>query len=76
MKVKKLIGTLDRVEGNTAIIIVGEEDGTLDITRSLLPEGSKEGDILSIKIEKKEKKTLDEKERVEGLIKKLSSDKN
>jgi hypothetical protein len=71
------IGTLDRFEAEMGVILAGEDgENSIMLSKKLLPQGSKEGDILSIKIEKKEKKTLDEKNRVEGLINKLSSNKS
>lgn len=73
MKKKAFYGILDRIEGNVAVILVGEDEGTVEIPKTLLPDGSREGDMLSVKLEIKDKKTRSEKERVERLIKKLSS---
>jgi len=67
----KFYGTLDRIEGSTAVILVGEDGDTIEISKDLLPEGCKEGDIVSFKIEVKDKKTKKEKEKVEKLIDKL-----
>ena len=69
---KNFIGTLDRIEGNIAVILVGESGDTVELSRELLPEGYKEGDIILFKLTVKDKKTKDEKEKVAGLIKKLS----
>jgi hypothetical protein len=68
----KFTGTLDRIEGNTAVILVGEEGSTIEISKDLLPQGVKEGDIISFKLEVKDKKTRAEKEKISRLIKKLS----
>lgn len=73
MNNKRFNGTVDRFEGNTAVILAGDDEGTVEISRDLLPAGCKEGDIVSFKIEVKDSKTLAEKEKVEKLIKKLSS---
>jgi len=70
---QKFYATLDRIEGSRAILIAGDEGDTLEISRKLLPDDCKEGDMLSVTLEKKDKKTRSEKERVEKLIKKLSS---
>jgi len=71
---KKLFyGTIDRVEGKTAVILVGEEGDLIQIPTDLLPQGYKEGDIVSFKLEVKDKKTKAEKEKIERLIKKMSS---
>jgi len=72
MKNIKFYGTLDRFEGNIAVILIGDEGETIEISKDLLPEGCKEGDLISFKLEKKDKKTKIEKEKVENLIKKLA----
>jgi hypothetical protein len=65
-------GILDRMEGKMAVLLVGDDGETIELSLSLLPEGTKEGDLISFKLEKKDKKTKAEKEKVETLIKKLS----
>ena len=72
MKNIKFYGTLDRFEGNIAVILIGDEGETIEISKSLLPDGCKEGDLISFRLEKKDKKTKAEKEKVERLIGKLS----
>lgn len=69
---KIFVGAIDRIEGNIAVIIVGEDDGIVEITKGLLPQGAKEGDLVSFKLDIKDKKTLAEKKKIEKLIKKLS----
>ena len=73
MKNKRFYGTIDRVESGIAVILVGEDEGTIEISKELLPVGCKEGDLISFRLEAKDKKTKAEKEKIEGLIKKLSS---
>jgi len=73
MKNKRFYGTIDRIEGGIAVILVGEDEGTIEISKDLLPAGCKEGDLISFRLEAKDKKTKAEKEKIEGLIKKLSS---
>jgi len=68
---RSFTGILDRIEGRKAVVLIG--DDALDIAKSLLPDGSKEGDIISFRLELKDKKTKEEKEKAEKLIKKLSS---
>ena len=68
---RSFTGILDRIEGKTAVVLVGED--ALEMAKELLPEGTKEGDIISFKLELKDKKTKVEKEKIEKLIKKLSS---
>jgi hypothetical protein len=66
--------TIDRVEGKLAVLLIGE-DGKLKVNMplSLLPEGCKEGDILSISIERNPEATQQAKERVSGLMEKLKN---
>jgi hypothetical protein len=68
----KFYGTLDRIEDNTAVLLVGEDGDTIEISKDLLPAGCKEGDLVSFKIELKDKKTKKEKEKIERLIEKLA----
>ena len=67
---RSFTGILDRIEGKTAVVLVGED--ALEMAKELLPEGTKEGDIISFKLELKDKKTKVEKEKIAKLIKKLS----
>jgi hypothetical protein len=66
--------SLDRIEGDIAVLLVRDEETIkLDIPLSLLPESSKEGDIFYISITKDEKETDDAKHRVTSLIEKLKN---
>lgn len=68
--------TLDRIENKTAVLLVRpEEDKRISVPFSLLPEGSKEGDILDIDIRIDEKETELAKERVKLLRDKIMSRK-
>lgn len=68
--------SLDRIEGDIAVLLVRDEESIkIDILLSLLPEGSREGDILDIRIIRDEKETDDEKQRVTSLIEKLKNKK-
>jgi Protein of unknown function (DUF3006) len=73
MKKRSFYGTLDRIEGDIAVILAGEDEGKLEISKNLLPEGYKEGDIMTIKFDIKDKKTKDKKEEIEKLINKLAN---
>ena len=68
---RSFMGILDRIEGKTAVVLVGED--ALEMAKELLPTGAKEGDMISFKLELKDRKTKEEKEKMEKLIKKLSS---
>lgn len=67
--------TIDRVEGKLAVLLISSDGGSieLNVPLILLPEGSKEGDILDININKNEKETEEAKKRVTNLIEKLKS---
>lgn len=68
--------TLDRVENKIAVLLVRPEETTkISIPLSLLPEGSKEGDILNIDITKDMQETEQAKERVSSLLDKLKNKK-
>ncbi len=64
-------GSIDRFEGNYAVLIIGEEGDRLDIQRSFLPEEAKEGDFIKIRIEISPDKTREAKEKSADLIEKL-----
>ena len=64
--------TIDRIEGALAVLI-SEEDESVRVTMpvSLLPPGCREGDILTIGIERDNQATKEVKERVSDRIEKL-----
>jgi type II secretory pathway predicted ATPase ExeA len=66
--------TIDRIEDKLAVLLIGDDGSIkLNVPFILLPEGSKEGDILDISIKMDEKETTEAKERVTSLIDKLKS---
>jgi hypothetical protein len=66
--------TLDRIENRIAVLLVRPEESTkISIPLSLLPEGSKEGDILDIEITKDVRETEQAKARVSSLLNKLKN---
>jgi len=70
----KMKATIDRVEGKLAVLLIRDgESIKLNVPLILLPEGSKEGDILDISIQKDEKETAEAKEKVASLIEKLKN---
>lgn len=64
--------TIDRIEGELAVLLMGE-DGRVKVNMPLvlLPPGSREGDILTISIERDPEATRQAKDRVSGLMEKL-----
>jgi hypothetical protein len=68
--------TIDRIEGTIAVLISrGEEPVRVNVPVSLLPPGCREGDILTIRIERDDAATEAAKEQVSTLIKKLKNKK-
>lgn len=74
MKMESFKVTLDRIEEGTAVLLVRDEESVrINIPLFLLPEGSKEGNILDITIARDVKETEDAKERVSSLLEKLKN---
>ena len=64
--------TIDRIEGNLAVLIVTEDESVrFTLPFSLLPAGCREGDIIMIGIERDIEATTAAKERVSGKIENL-----
>jgi hypothetical protein len=64
--------TIDRIEGTVAVLVSREDESVrVNVPVSLLPSGSREGDILTIGIERDREATEAAQERVSGLIEKL-----
>jgi hypothetical protein len=68
--------TIDRIEGTVAVLVSREDESVrVNVPVSLLPSGSREGDILTIRIERDREATEAAQERVAGLIEKLKKRK-
>jgi hypothetical protein len=68
--------TIDRIEGTVAVLISrADESVRVNVPLSLLPPSSREGDILTIRIERDMQATEAAQERVSGLIEKLKKRK-
>jgi hypothetical protein len=68
--------TIDRMEGTVAVLIPREDESVrVNIPVVLLPPGCREGDILTIRIERDRAATEAAQERVSGLIEKLKKRK-
>jgi hypothetical protein len=71
---KKFKGVIDRIEGSLAVILLGEDqEDAIELPKAYLPEGSKEGDLLSFKLRLESRKTKDAKKEVEEMIAKLKN---
>jgi hypothetical protein len=66
--------TLDRIEENIAVLLVRDEEKIkINIPIFLLPEGTREGEILDITISRTKKETEEAKKRVSTLLEKLQN---
>ena len=64
--------TIDRIEEGIAVLLVRDEEKIkINVLFTLLPGGSKEGDILDIEITRDVQETEAAKERVSSLLEKL-----
>jgi len=68
--------TIDRIEGTIAVLISREDESVrVNVPVSLLPPGCREGDILTILIDRDLEATEAALERVSSLIEKLKKRK-
>lgn len=66
--------TFDRIEENIAVLLVRDEEKIkINIPIFLLPEGTREGEILDITISRNKKETEEAKKRVSTLLEKLQN---
>ena len=81
MKTKAMI---DRFEGASAVLLVGEEQDRLEVNKSMLPIGAKEGDWLQVDVKDDRvfsttadpKGTSDAKKRIQDKLAKLRDRNN
>lgn len=60
---------LDRYEGDMAVLLLGEDgDASLDIPRSLVPEGTPEGTALRLTLATDEQATASARQEVADLM--------
>ncbi|MCP1663272.1 hypothetical protein J2T61_001980 [Methanocalculus sp. AMF5] len=72
MEKRSFKATIDRFEGDFAVLLVrDDEDIKIDFPASLLPAGCVEGDIVDIGVTRDEQSTADARERVTALMEKL-----
>lgn len=64
---------IDRLEGDYAVVLFGEEEIKVDIPRGLLPEGAKEGSWLTVNFELDAEGTQKQKEKIQNLLDKLKN---
>lgn len=64
--------TVDRIEEGIAVLIDRDDDTRhFSIPAQLLPPGCREGDVITITLERDEEETVAAKARVSGLVEKL-----
>ncbi|NLU36607.1 MAG: DUF3006 domain-containing protein [Clostridiales bacterium] len=66
---------VDRIEGDTAVLLIGEEETRLDIPLRLLPEGTREGSHLTIAFELDKDSEEKKRQEISSLLDKLSRKK-
>ncbi|OGC07174.1 hypothetical protein A2230_06540 [candidate division WOR-1 bacterium RIFOXYA2_FULL_36_21] len=70
----KFKALIDRIEGDKAVVLLGEEDeATVYFPIQFLPQSIKEGDILNFKIAVKSRKTKEAKDKIREMIEKLKA---
>ncbi len=62
---------IDRLEGDLAVLLFGEEEIKVDFPLALLPHGVKEGSWLKVSFEMDLKGEQKQREKIEGLLQKL-----
>lgn len=66
-----ITATIDRFEGEMAVLLVGGEESPVNVPRSDLPDGAKQGDVLrleaSIDCEETERRRQSVQEKIERL---------
>ena len=74
MRDAKIRGLIDRIEGDKVVVLLGEEEReVVEFPVSCLPEGVREGDILTFKIKLESRRSREAKAKVAEMIKKLTS---
>jgi hypothetical protein len=64
--------TIDRMEGDLAVLVsIEDQEVRIQVPVSVLPGGSREGDILSITLERDDKATAEAKAETASLIGRL-----
>ena len=64
---------IDRLEGNYAVVLFGEDEIRVDIPLEVLPYGVREGDVLSVSFEIDMEATRARKEKALSFLEKLKN---
>ena len=70
----KTTGIIDRIEGETAVILIGEDEkNEIHWPSKNLPEKAGEGTVLSIAVKMDKEKTKNRKKEMQNLLDKLKN---
>lgn len=64
---------IDRIEGNYAALLVGEDETKVDLPIYLLPEGAKEGRWMTLTLELDKETNQKQKEKIVNMVNKLQN---
>lgn len=62
---------VDRIEGDLAVLLLGDDEFKINMPLKYLPEGVRESDIIDISIRIDHEATENQKKKVEDLLNKL-----
>ena len=66
--------TIDRIEQEIAVLISCDDESVhMTLPAALLPAGSREGDIVTIMVERDDAATAEARERVSSLVERLGN---
>ncbi len=71
MNCNEIQAFVDRIEGDKAVLLVGDEAEVVVIPAKYLPEDAGEGSILTIEIKFDAEKTAKELENIKAIIRRL-----
>ena len=66
-----ITATIDRFEGDVAVLLVGDEETVVNVKRSDLPPEVRRGDVLRLEVTVNHKETERRRESVRGKIERL-----
>lgn len=66
-----ITATIDRFEGDVAVLLVGEEETQVDVPRSDLPPEANQGDVLRLEVTIDHEETERRRESVQEKIERL-----
>lgn len=66
-----ITATIDRFEGEVAVLLVGPEQTPVNIPRSDLPEGAEQGDVLRLEVTIDREETERRRESIQEKIERL-----